>query len=142
MIELNDYPLVYEQNVAWGDMDAFGHVNNVQYYRYIESARICYFDELGILDQDVLTVVASSQCKYLNPIFYPDHLKIGVRVEELRNSAVRMSYLIWSTQLQKAAAIGEAVIVCVDKVNMQKTAMPEIIREKIKQIEMRVQHKI
>ena len=142
MIELNDYPVVYEQNVAWGDMDAFGHVNNVQYYRYIESARICYFDELGILDQDVFTVVASSQCKYLSPVFYPDQLKIGVRVEEMRNSAVRMSYLIWSTQLQKAAAIGEAVIVCVDKVNMQKTALPEMTRQKIKQIEMRVQHKL
>lgn len=44
MLELSNYPIVYEQKVAWGDMDAFGHVNNVQYYRYIESARIAYFD--------------------------------------------------------------------------------------------------
>ncbi|WP_353143940.1 acyl-CoA thioesterase [Acinetobacter pragensis] len=142
MIELKDYPVIYEQKVAWGDMDLFGHVNNVQYYRYMESARICYFDELNIFQQDVLTVVASNQCKYLNPVFYPDQLKIGVRVEELRNSAMRMSYLIWSVQQQKIAATGEAVIVCVDKVNMQKTAMPEIIRQNIKQIELRAQHNI
>lgn len=44
MMELIDYPVIYNQNVAWGDMDAFGHVNNTVYYRYIESARICYFD--------------------------------------------------------------------------------------------------
>ena len=142
MIELKDYPVIYEQKVAWGDMDLFGHVNNVQYYRYMESARICYFDELNIFQQDVLTVVASNQCKYLNSVFYPDQLKIGVRVEELRNSAMRMSYLIWSVQQQKIAATGEAVIVCVDKVNMQKTAMPEIIRQNIQQIELRAQHNI
>ena len=46
-----DYPLVYTQHVAWGDMDAFGHVNNVQYYRYIESARIAYLMALNIFDQ-------------------------------------------------------------------------------------------
>ncbi len=40
MKELSVYPVIYEQKVAWGDMDAFGHVNNVQYYRYIESSRI------------------------------------------------------------------------------------------------------
>ena len=84
MINISEYPVIFEQNVAWGDMDAFGHVNNVQYYRYIESARICYFEELNIFQQDIYTVVASSQCQYLRPLFYPDQLKIGARVEECR----------------------------------------------------------
>ena len=48
---LKDYPVVYEQSVAWGDMDAFGHVNNVIYYRYIESARIRYFDQLDVFNR-------------------------------------------------------------------------------------------
>lgn len=39
MLTLADYPIVFEQRVAWGDMDAFGHVNNVIYYRYIEYAK-------------------------------------------------------------------------------------------------------
>ena len=82
---LADYPVIFEQKIAWGDMDAFGHVNNVMYYRYMESARIWYFDQLDIFSYDVNTVVASNQCKYLKPIFYPDVLHIGVRVEELRN---------------------------------------------------------
>jgi len=138
--KLTDYPVIYEQNVAWGDMDAFGHVNNVIYYRYIESARICYLDVLNILKLDINTVVASSQCKYLKPVFYPDQLKIGVRVEEIRNSAFRMNYLIWSSVQQQNVALGEAVIVCVDKENMQKTLIPEIIREKIIKIEKTVKY--
>lgn len=140
MTKLTDYPVIYEQNVAWGDMDAFGHVNNVIYYRYIESARICYLDVLNIFKLDINTVVASSQCKYLKPVFYPDQLKIGVRVEEIRNSAFRMNYLIWSSVQQQNVALGEAVIVCVDKENMQKTLIPEIIREKIIKIEKTVKY--
>lgn len=138
----SEYPIVHEQNVAWGDMDAFGHVNNVMYYRYIESARINYFDALNIFEQKVLTVVASNQCKYLRPVFYPDQLKIAVRVDELRNSAMRMSYQLFSTAQNELVATAEAVIVCVDQENMQKAAIPEDIREKILKMEQAVGHLI
>ena len=142
MLTLSDYPVVYEQSVAWGDMDAFGHVNNVMYYRYIESARIRYMDELSIFQQDIYTVVASNQCKYIRPVFYPDQLKIGVRVEEVRNSAFRMSYLLWSETQQTVVALAEAVIVCVNKDSMLKTEIPEIICHKITEIELSVNHLI
>ncbi|PJG42638.1 thioesterase [Acinetobacter tandoii] len=138
----SEYPIVHEQNVAWGDMDAFGHVNNVMYYRYIESARINYFDALNIFEQKVLTVVASNQCKYLRPVFYPDQLKIAVRVDELRNSAMRMTYQLFSTAQNELVATAEAVIVCVDQENMQKAAIPEDIREKILKMEHAVGHLI
>lgn len=140
MLTLADYPIVFEQRVAWGDMDAFGHVNNVIYYRYIESARLYYLDHLKILQQDVLTVIASNQCKYIRPVVYPDILKIGVRVEELRNSAMRMHYLIHSEAQQMVVAEADAVIVCVDRVNMQKTLIPENVRVGIHKIEKTVQH--
>lgn len=140
MLTLSDYPIIFEQRVAWGDMDAFGHVNNVVYYRYIESARLCYFDQLKILQQGVFTVVASNQCQYMRPVVYPDVLKIGVRVEELRNSAMRMHYLIYSETQQTIVAQAEAVIVCVDHVNMQKTLISENVRASIHKIEKTVQH--
>ena len=142
MLTLSDYPVIYEQSVAWGDMDAFGHVNNVMYYRYIESARIRYMEELNIFQQDVYMVVASNQCKYIRPVFYPDQLKIGVCVEEMRNSALRMSYLLWSEAQQTVVALSEAVIVCVNKENMNKTEIPAVIREKVTEIEMIVNHHI
>ena len=142
MLMLSDYPIIHIQSVAWGDMDAFGHVNNVLYYRYMESARIRYMDELNIFQHDVYTVVASNQCKYIRPVFYPDQLKIGARVVEMRNSALRMSYLLWSEQQQAIVALGEAVMVCVDKENMLKLPIPEIIRQKVTKIELMVNHQI
>ena len=53
MSELQQYPIIYSQVVAWGDMDAFGHVNNVIYYRYIEIARLAYLNQLNVFDEDI-----------------------------------------------------------------------------------------
>ena len=125
-----------------GRYGSFGHVNNVMYYRYVESARLAYIERTGILSSDILTVVASNQCKYLKPVFYPDQLSIGARIEELRNSAFRMHYLLWSEQQQSIVAEAEAVIVSVDKVNMQKTLIPELTRHKLKEFELTIGHKI
>ncbi|WP_130803523.1 acyl-CoA thioesterase [Acinetobacter ihumii] len=142
MNELSQYPVVHEQVVAWGDMDAFGHVNNVLYYRYIESARIRYLDELNIFAEKIYTVVASSQCKYLSPVFYPDTLKIGVRVDEIRNSAFRMSYLLWSCTQEKVVATAEAVMVVVDAEQLKKKTIPAHIKQKIIELEQRAGHSI
>src|SRR5690606_3359451 len=114
MQSLEQYPVILEQPVAWGDMDAFGHVNNVMYYRYIESARLAYLNRLNILIGPLLTVVATNQCRYLKPVVYPDQLKIGARIEEIGTSSFRMSYLLWSEQQQVVVATAEAVLVCIN----------------------------
>lgn len=142
MEDLSKYPVVLKQAVAWGDMDAFGHVNNVVYYRYMESARILHFAQLGLLKEEFLTVVASNQCKYIKPIYYPDHIDVYTRVEEIRNSAFRMSYILFSTEQKSIVATGDAVIVCVDKDNMQKTVIPEYIKQKLIQSELQVGHEL
>ena len=46
-----EYPVVLSQDIIWGDMDAFGHVNNTVYFRYFEDARIAYFDQIGVHEQ-------------------------------------------------------------------------------------------
>ncbi|EXB17842.1 acyl-CoA thioesterase [Acinetobacter baumannii] len=140
MKELSVYPVIYDQKVAWGDMDAFGHVNNVQYYRYIESSRILYMENVNILTPNIYTVVASSQCKYLKPVFYPDVLKVGVRVEELRKSAFRMAYILWSESQQQIVATGEAVMVCVNKMIGLKCEIPSEVKSKIIELEKSVGH--
>lgn len=142
MSELKQYPVIYAQNVAWGDMDALGHVNNAMYYRYIENARLAYLGALDLLNERVSTVVSSNQCRYLKPVVFPDHLKVAARIEEIRNSAFRMHYLLWSEQQQSIVATSEAVIVCIDKNTLQKTEIPQYIREKIKTLELTAQHEI
>ena len=73
----NDYPIVLQQDVIWGDMDAFGHVNNTVYFRYFEDARIAYFDEIGINDfkekSQLGPILATTHCNFKCPLEYPDH---------------------------------------------------------------------
>ncbi|MEX5443034.1 thioesterase family protein [Acinetobacter schindleri] len=142
MESLAQYPVIFEQRVAWGDMDAFGHVNNAVYYRYIESARLAYLDRLNILVGPLLTVVATNQCRYLKPVVYPDQLKIGVRIEDIGTTSFRMSYLLWSEQQQSVVAISEAVLVCINKNNMQKMPIPEDVQEIIRNLENTVEHTV
>lgn len=134
----DQYAVVYEQKVAWGDMDAFAHVNNVQYYRYMESARIEYFNRLNIFSHDINTVVSSSQCNYLKPVFYPDTLLIGAQVVDIRNSAFRMEYHLFSQQQNCIVATGQAVVVCVDQKEMKKTLIPAPIKQGIIDLEKTV----
>ena len=142
MQELKQFPVIYKQYVAWGDMDAFGHVNNVMYYRYMESARIEYFNRLNIFDLEVNTVVASSQCKYMKPVFFPDTLWIGAKVVELRQSAMRMEYALYSESQQCIVATGEAVVVFVDKHSMTKTHIPALTRTDVINIEQQVHNQL
>lgn len=113
---LADYPVVHVQPVAWGDMDAFNHVNNVAYYRYGESARISYLRAIGLTlaRSDLMTILAGSSCQYLRPVAYPDTLLIGVRVKKLGNTSLIFDYQFISHAQQAVVATAEAVIVRTD----------------------------
>ena len=138
---LSEFPIVQPQTVAWGEMDAFGHVNNACYYRYFESVRISYLQAIGALDNLTLMnpVVAANSCRYLKSISYPDELELGARVVELRGSGFRMEYAIISQQHKALIATGEAIVVMVDR-DGQKLALPEELRQTIINLEQTVGH--
>ena len=137
---LKDFAVVYEQPVIWGDMDALGHVNNVIYYRYIESARIAYFQTLDLFNYDVTMVISQSNCRYLSPVIYPDRLLIGVKMQEIRQSAMRMSYTLYSKSQDKIVAIGEAIMVCLDPITQQKVLIPENLKLGVLKLEEKINH--
>lgn len=125
------YAFIYEQKMAWGDMDAFNHLNNVMYYRYAESARIGYLNALGLFSEAVQVVLAQSSCQYLMPVVFPDTLKIGVRCQHLGNSSMVTRYAYYSEAQQAIVAIGEAVLVRLDAQTQQKLTWSQADRNKI-----------
>jgi acyl-CoA thioester hydrolase len=138
MSSLNEFAVVYRQTVAWGDMDAIGHVSNVLYYRYIESARVDYLNRIDAIGQGLSAVIASNSCRYLRPVYFPDVLEIGVQVVEVRNSGFRMNYVLYSTQQQQIVATGDAIAVMVDAKTMGKAALPAALRQRIYALERTV----
>jgi acyl-CoA thioester hydrolase len=136
---LNDFAIVQPQTVAWGEMDAFAHVNNIVYYRYFESVRISYLQTIGALDQPEVfnPVVAANSCRYLKSLGYPDELELGARVVELRASGFRMEYAVFSQQHKSIVATGEAIVVMVDRAG-QKVILPEELKQTIINLEQTV----
>jgi acyl-CoA thioester hydrolase len=136
---LADYPVVIEIPVAWGEMDAYGHVNNIVYFRYFETARIVYFGKLESPDfvnrNPLGPILASTSCRFRAPLAFPDHLSVGARVARVDEDRFVMFYAVYSHRLQKIAAEGEGTIVCFDYRENRKALLPAELRRKISEVE-------
>lgn len=137
--ELARYPVVVEVPVAWGEMDAFGHVNNIVYFRYFETARIAYFERLDVpefLARDpVGPILAETACRFRAALSYPDTVSVGARVESVGEDRFVMRYAVLSRRLGRLAAEGEGTLVCFDYRQNKKAPVPERLRGRIAEIE-------
>jgi acyl-CoA thioester hydrolase len=132
---LEDYSVVIEIPIAWGEMDSFQHVNNVAYFRYFESARIRYSEKLGLYkhkdETGIGPILGSTSCKYRLPLTYPDTVSVGTKIIDIAEDRFTMKYVIVSHKHQKIAAEGDGVVVMYDYREGKKTAIPEEIRKRI-----------
>jgi acyl-CoA thioester hydrolase len=137
--ELARFPIVVELDVAWGEMDAYAHVNNVVYFRYFEHARIAYLDRIGWMasmrEAGLGPIIASTQARYRKPLTYPDHLLVGARVGAIQADRVTFEYKLVSTWWNAVAAEGQAVVVSYDYRAGAKAPIPEAIRAAIEELE-------
>jgi len=133
------YPVLIEIPVAWGDMDAFQHVNNTVYFRWLESGRIAYFTRMdvpGFRDlSGVGPILASAQCRYRLPLTFPDSVTVATRVATVEEDRMTMEQLIISHRHAKIAAIGSGVVVTYDYVAGRKATLPELVRARVGEIE-------
>ena len=122
------YPAQVPIQVRWGDMDAFGHVNNVHYFRYFESARIVFLESLGLSSQmtssGIGPILASTKCRYLLPVTYPDELIAGTTISKIEKDRFTMDYALFSTRASRLAAIGNGVVVSYDYETGKKADLP------------------
>jgi len=136
---LKGYYVTTQIPVAWAEMDAFGHVNNVVYFRYFEIARIVYLERLNGLaymeETGIGPILASTQCRFRVPLTYPDTVSVGARVHSLEADRFTMDYCVVSHRLEKVAAEGSGVIVMFDYRENAKTGIPQALRQRIKAIE-------
>ncbi len=106
--------------VRWGDMDAMGHVNNVRYFQYLESARIGYFEALmGWTGREEGAgrqgpVVVSQTFNYRRQVHYPAELEVGVRCREIRNRSFVLEYAIFRPGTEELVGDGTSVTVWLD----------------------------
>ena len=124
----NKYPVVLEQDLIWGDMDSFGHINNTVYFRYFEDARIAYFDRIGVNENKKQTgigfILAATSCNFRLPLDYPDHITIATRCRVLSPKKLNMEYVVFSQKHGAIAADGEGLVVCYDYTAAKSCEIP------------------
>jgi acyl-CoA thioester hydrolase len=129
------FPVVIEADVAWGEMDSYGHVNNVVYFRYFENARVELLSLVGWFElKDTLgmgPIVASASAKFRKPLKYPDRIAIGARIAEIQPDRITVEHAIYSTTWDAIAAEGPAVVVNYDYGKSAKAPLPEGLRAAI-----------
>jgi len=133
------YPFVIETTVEWGDMDAFGHVNNTMYFRYFERARIAFFRNLGWIVDDrnkgVGPILASTRCRFRHALTYPDRILVGTGVSDLEPDRFLMSYGIYSLAQERMAAEGDGFIVSYDYTRAGKADIPGAVHVQLEACE-------
>lgn len=133
----DDYRVFYPITTRWSDNDIYGHVNNVTYYSYFDTAANRYLIEEGGLDIEdgsVVGYVVNSGCQYHAPITYPETIEAGVRVDRLGNSSVQYGIAIFREGEQQAAAHGHFVHVFVERAQNKAVPIPANLRAALEKL--------
>jgi acyl-CoA thioester hydrolase len=135
------YRHVVPLTTRWMDNDIYGHINNVAYYSFFDTAANHYLIHEGGLDPHtaaVIGLVVESRCTYHAPLSYPDPIRVALRVDRLGNRAVTYGLAIFAgahgTPDQLAAAHGDFAHVFVDRVTRTPTAIPPAIRSALEKL--------
>ncbi len=136
---LGRYPVSVTIPVAWGEMDAFRHVNNVVFARWIESARVLYFTRVGLMEplrpDGVGPILARVAIDYRRPVTYPDTVRVDATTTRIGRSSFTMSYRVWSEGQAAEVAAGEDVIVTFSYHEGRAVEVDDALRAAIRTLE-------
>jgi len=136
---VSDYRFFHTIEVRWADVDSRRHVNNARYFTYMEQARARYFEHLGLWDGRDLnqwgSVLAETTCTFIEPIFYGQLIKVGVRTHRIGNKSVEMAYSIKDNTTGREQARGVSIQVSYDYDLGQPVRVPDTWREAISAFE-------
>ncbi len=131
----DDYASLCAMTTRWMDNDIYGHVNNVVYYSFFDTAVNALLIEAGVLSPStspVIGLVVETGCRYFAPIAFPEPIEAGVRVTKLGTSSVRYEIGLFKSSEMEAVAEGHFVHVYVDRISRRPTPLPDALRVYLK----------
>jgi len=138
MSENNRFPLQLQLRIDWSELDYFGHVNNVSFFKYIQAARVNYWESVGInamhLETNIGPMLASCKCDFKLPLFFPGQVTIHSRVEFIKNTSFGIHHQLVN---EKGETVAEAhdVMVMFNFNTNEKVSFPEVVRDRIEELE-------
>ncbi len=136
---LAGYPVVIHIPVQWGEMDAYGHVNNTVFFRYFESARILFLERCRFLEaydrEKIGAILHSTACRFRRPLFHRDTAIVGTRATDIREDRFTMEYIIASATNEAVVADGTGIVVSYDYVSRRPAPIPDYVLDGIRQLD-------
>ena len=136
---LSGFPVTVKQPLQWGEMDMHNHVNNVWFFRYIENARIAYYEKINKYEFEKKTgisfILASATCQYLSPLTYPDTVIAGAQITTIDKDCAIIGYRLVSNKNKRLAAKAQTTIVSYDFTKNKKVLFPVELKRRIMKLE-------
>jgi acyl-CoA thioester hydrolase len=130
-----DFPVLRQISTRWADNDVYGHVNNVVYYSYFDTAVNGWLMEATGTDIRLLPaigVVAETSCRFLSPLSFPDLVVAGLRLRRLGRSSVTYEIALFRGDDEAPAGLGSFVHVYVDSATRRPVPVPDLIRDALR----------
>ncbi|MCU4178133.1 acyl-CoA thioesterase [Bosea sp. BH3] len=133
-----DFRVFRDIPTRWHDNDIFGHVNNVVYYGWFDTAVNAWLIENGFLDpatSEIVGLVVETGCTYFESVAFPETVEAGIAVERLGNSSVTYRIGIFRQGGDQAAAQGRFTHVYVQRAEQRPVPIPEALRAALASIQ-------
>ena len=129
------FPVKLQLRLDWSEMDLFGHINNVSYFKYIQSSRVHYWEVSGLAVDFETTrqgpILLSASCQFIKPLTYPGLITIASRVEFIKNTSFGIHHCICN-EAGELCAEAHDVIVFFNFNTNEKTPIPDSFRESVR----------
>ena len=135
-----DFNVLRPIPTRWMDNDHYGHVNNVAYYSFFDTAVNGFLIEatgVDIRDLPAIGIVAESGCRFMAAVSFPDTIQAGIGIEKLGTSSVVYRIVLFRGDVEEPCAVGRFVHVYVDRRTRRPVPIPEAIRvvvERVKRV--------
>lgn len=127
-------PIVLPLRMDWSELDYFGHINNLAFYKYLQAGRLNFFDQIGMtqhhLDTQVGPILAAAECQFKRQLHYPGNIEVQTHTAWVKNSSFGLEHHIVDQEGQIAATAQE-VMVYFDFNTQQSEPLGTLFREKI-----------
>jgi acyl-CoA thioester hydrolase len=138
----DQFHVLVDWPVQWGDQDLFGHVNNTVYFRWFETARVEYLNRLGLVRMhgqlETGPILAHAACNFRRQLQFPDTVRIGTRVSRIGKTSMTLDHALWSTSQNLVhAADGTSTVVIFDYRAQCPIRVSDEIRQRIEELEGR-----
>ncbi len=132
----SDFKLALKLRIDWSEMDTYQHVNNVNFMKYMQSARVQFWEVSGLAKMYENTkkgpMLVSTKCDFKNPLFFPGNVVVKTKVEFIKNTSFGLYHKLYNDE-GVLCAEGHDVAVCFDFNQNQTFLITKDLRETMEQ---------